>query len=283
MSTPTAPSDLKIKPRDIAFGRGVKNARWWHGGDPIATNFFNALSLTFPQGEAYFVQSVRHFLNDLPQPLRGQVEDFAQQEAYHSREHMAFNRQVSDAGYEVRQIDALIREDIRQTKDLEPEVHLAATAALEHFTAMLAHAWLKDERHFKDCPPDIARLWQWHSIEEIEHKGVAFDTFMYVTRDLSPFKRWLFRVAVMAQVTRDFTRERVRDLHLLFQQDGIDTPKTWRRLAGFLLFRPGLISQVFLPYLSFYLPGFHPWGHDDRKLAAKMEQKLQLNPVAQAG
>lgn len=280
MSVTAAPSDLQIKPRDLAFGRGVKHARWWHGGDPVATAFWNALSLTFPQGEAYFVRSVRHFVNDVPEPLRSQVEDFARQEAFHSREHMALNRQVSDAGYDTREIDDAIRADIQRDKDQPPEVHLAATAALEHFTAMLAHAMLADERHFEGCPAELRRLWQWHAVEEIEHKGVAFDTFMYVTRDLHPFKRWLFRVMVMRQVSLDFWRERKRDLQVLFRQDGIDTPQTWRRLAKYLFRKPGLIRQVFLPYLAYYLPGFHPWKHDDRKLAADTERRLGLDAAA---
>ena len=280
MSVTAAPSDLQIKPRDLAFGRGVKHARWWHGGDPVATAFWNALSLTFPQGEAFFVRSVRHYMNDVPEPLRSQVEDFARQEAYHSREHMALNRQVSDAGYDTREIDEAIRADIQRDKDQPPEVHLAATAALEHFTAMLAHAMLADERHFEGCPDELRRLWQWHAVEEIEHKGVAFDTFMYVTRDLSPFKRYLFRVMVMVHISIDFWRERRRDLHVLFRQDGIDTPQTWRRLLKYLFLKPGLIRQVFLPYLAYYLPGFHPWKHDDRKLAADTERRLGLDAAA---
>lgn len=280
MSVTTAPSDLQIKPRNLAFGRGMKHDRWWHGGDPVATAFWNALSLTFPQGESFFVRSVRHYVNDVPEPLRSQVEDFALQEAYHSREHMALNRQVTDAGYDIREIDEAIRADIARDKDQPPEVHLAATAALEHFTAMLAHAMLADERHFDGCSDELRRLWQWHAIEEIEHKGVAFDTFLYVTRDLSPFKRWLFRNMVMVHITIDFWRERRRDLRVLFRQDGIDTPQTWRRLLKYLFLKPGLIRQVFLPYLAYYLPGFHPWKHDDRKLAADTERRLGLDAAA---
>jgi predicted metal-dependent hydrolase len=196
------------------------------------------------------------------------VADFSQQEAYHSREHLAFNRQVSSAGYETRAIDDFIREDIRIAREHTWEVNLAATAALEHFTAILARALLSDERHLKDCPPEIRHLWTWHALEEIEHKGVAFDTFRDVTRTLPPLQRWVFRVLVMLRVTSDFWRERVRDLHLLFQQDGIDTRKTWRRLVTYLFLRPGLLRQVLIPYLSWYLPGFHPWRHDDRALAA---------------
>ena len=278
----SATADLTITPRDIAFGRGQHHPRWWHGGDPVATAVFNALSLTFPQGESYFVQSVRHYLDELPEPLRSQVADFAQQEAYHSREHLAFNRQVSGAGYDTRAIDDLIREDIRIAKDQPPEVHLASTAALEHFTAILAHALLSDERHLRECPREIRRLWTWHALEEIEHKGVAFDTFDYVTRALPPSQRWVFRALVMLRVTSDFWRERVRDLHLLFQQDGIDTRKTWRSLAVFLFLKPGLLRQILVPYLSWYLPGFHPWRHDNRALAARVESALLSSGVARA-
>lgn len=282
MTAPTAPADLHITPRNVAFGRGQSHPRWWMSGDPVATAFYNSLSLSFPAGEGYFVQSVRHYLNELPEPLRSQVADFAQQEAYHSREHIAFNRQVHDAGYETKEIEALNREDARRSRDLEPEVNLAATAALEHFTAMFAHALLADERHLAGAPAEVRRLWQWHAVEEIEHKGVAFDTFMYVTRDLSPFKRWFFRVMVMWQATNDFWKERTRDLHLLLQQDNIDTPKTWRKLALFLFLKPGMLRQVFLPYLAYYLPGFHPWAHDDRKLANKVERSLKLDEAALA-
>ena len=53
------PPDLSITPRDRRFAREVKPGRWWHGGDPFATAFYNALSATFPKGEAFFVESVR--------------------------------------------------------------------------------------------------------------------------------------------------------------------------------------------------------------------------------
>lgn len=264
---------VSINPRDISFPRPGYE-RWWHGGDPVASTIYNALSLSFPQGEAYFVRSVRHYLDELPEPLRSQVEAFAQQEAYHSREHMALNRQVSDAGYEIKEIEALIREDELKTRDLPPEVHVASTAALEHFTAMLAHALLADERHLRGCPDHIGRLWRWHSIEEIEHKAVAFDTLMYVTRDLSPLKRWWFRVMVMWQITLDFLKERKRDIGLLLRQDGLDTPRTWRKILIFLVLKPGLLRKILIPYLWYYLPGFHPWRHDDRALAASAENHL---------
>ena len=61
MTREVTPSDLTITPRDRRFGRGEQTKRWWNGGDPIATALYNALSATFPKGEAFFVTSVREF------------------------------------------------------------------------------------------------------------------------------------------------------------------------------------------------------------------------------
>jgi predicted metal-dependent hydrolase len=57
----TTPADLTITPRDRRFGRGAAIRRWWLNDDSVATAFYNALSVTFPKGEGYFVDSVRKF------------------------------------------------------------------------------------------------------------------------------------------------------------------------------------------------------------------------------
>jgi predicted metal-dependent hydrolase len=108
-------------------------------------------------------------------------------------------------------------------------------------------------------------------MEEIEHKGVAYDTFLAVTRDLSPFKRWALRCRTMLAITRRFLTSRARDMSILFKQDGINNLHTWGRAATYLLISPGLLRQVFLPWLAFFRPSFHPWEHDDRALLDRGE------------
>ena len=39
----------------------------WNGGDAFRTAFFNALSMSFPVGEQYFIDSVRNALQALPE------------------------------------------------------------------------------------------------------------------------------------------------------------------------------------------------------------------------
>src|SRR6202453_4396920 len=93
------PADLVIHPRNVTFSHGDKATRWWNGGDPVATAFYNTLSATFPMGEAFFIKSVRHYRNAMPPQLKSQIDAFIRQEAAHSREHASFNNLAKDAGY----------------------------------------------------------------------------------------------------------------------------------------------------------------------------------------
>jgi predicted metal-dependent hydrolase len=79
----------------------MRSQRWWLGGDPFATAFMNALSVTFPKGEAFFIESVKHFRDGASPKLAGEIRAFVQQEVMHSREHVAFNKRVTDAGYDI--------------------------------------------------------------------------------------------------------------------------------------------------------------------------------------
>ena len=155
-----------------------------------------------------------------------------------------------------------------------PVVNLAATMALEHFTAILAHELLRDPRHLAEADPESRALWQWHAIEEIEHKGVAYDTWLHATRDWPRFKRWSVKSRVMLLVTRNFIVDRTHGSLELLRQDGITGPRAWARLFWFNFVRPGMMRKIAGAWLSFFMPRFHPWNHDDRALIAKVEAGL---------
>ncbi len=127
------PTDLTITPRDRRFGRERATERHWLNGDPIATAFFNALSFTFPRGEAFFIDSVRAFRDGVPPKLAGEIAAFIKQEVVHSREHLAFNRQVTAHGYDVSLLDRDVTMVLDLARQRPPLVSLAATMALEHF------------------------------------------------------------------------------------------------------------------------------------------------------
>lgn len=262
------PTDLTITPRDRRFGRGQGSARHWLNGDPIATAFFNALSITFPRGEAYFIDSVRAFREGVPDRLAQEIAAFTRQEVVHSREHLAFNRQVTDNGYDVSLLDADVVRLLDLARQRPPIISLAATMALEHFTAILAHELLRDPRYLVGAEPEAAAMWRWHAIEEIEHKGVAHDTWMHATRNWSRAKRWRVKTLMMLIVTKHFLHHRARGMMELLRQDGITNVRAWGGLLHYALVRPGILRRVARPWMSYFLPGFHPWRVDDRALIA---------------
>ena len=165
MARAGTPQDLTITPRDRRFGRGVAQDHWWISGDPVATAFYNALSATFPKGEAFFVESVRLFRDGTSPKLAAEIKAFVTQEVMHSREHVQFNKRALEAGYDMSTLEKRVEWRLSITKDRPPIVNLAATMCLEHFAAILAHQLLKNPRHLKGANAEDAALWRWHSIE----------------------------------------------------------------------------------------------------------------------
>ena len=274
MASVATPSDLTITPRDQRFGRGSKTERWWLAGDPIGTALYNALSATFPKGEAFFVESVRAFREGAEPRLAADIKAFTTQEVMHSREHVAFNKRAVDAGYDLSRLDKAVDDRLAIVRARHPIVSLAATMALEHFTAMLAHELLADPRHLAGADAETAALWRWHAIEEIEHKGVAYDTWLHATRGLSRFKRWSIKARVMLLVTHHFLVDRAKGALDLLAQDGITGPKAWARLFWFAFAKPGMMRKILGAWLRYFLPRFHPWNHDDRALIEAEEKAL---------
>jgi predicted metal-dependent hydrolase len=265
------PADLSITPRDRRFGRETAAPRLWHGGRVEATAIYNALSTTFPAGEAFFVESVRAFRTDAPPKLADEIKGFTTQEAIHSREHDAFNKRATRSGYDLTKLEAQVEKRLAVTRGKPPVVSLAATMALEHFTAILAHQLLANPRHLDGAERETAELWRWHAAEEIEHKGVAYDTWLHATRHWPRSKRWKVKAKVMLYVTRNFVVDRTAGALELMRQDGVTGVTAWSRLLWYLWVRPGMFRKIAGAWVSFFLPGFHPWNEDDRHLLARYD------------
>jgi predicted metal-dependent hydrolase len=265
-TTLPTPGNLTITPRDRRFGRETATPRLWHGGRVEATAIYNALSTTFPAGEAFFVESVRKFRDGAPPRLAEEIRAFTTQEAIHSREHDAFNRRAAEAGYDLSKLEAQVEKRLAVTRSKPPIVSLAATMALEHFTAILAHQLLADPLHLAGAEAETAALWRWHACEEIEHKGVACDTWLHATRAWPRTKRWKVKAKVMLYVTRNFLVDRTAGALELMRQDGVTGLRAWAKLLWYLWVRPGMFRKIAGAWVKFFLPGFHPWNEDDRAL-----------------
>ena len=276
--SPPTPVDLTITPRDRRFGRERSARRLWHGGSVEATAIYNALSATFPRGEAFFVESVRAFREGAPPKLAQEIKAFTTQEAIHSREHDAFNRRAAEDGYDLTRLDQRVAERLAVAATRPPIASLAATMALEHFTAILAHQLLADPKHLAGADQEAADLWRWHAVEEIEHKGVAYDTWLHATRHWPRWKRWKVKAQVMLLMTEHFLVDRTAGAIELMRQDGVTGPRAWFRLLHYLWVRPGMFRKIAGAWFRFFLPRFHPWNEDDRHLLAAYDASVRDAP-----
>ena len=268
------PADLTITVCDERFNRGTEPSRWW-AGEPFGTAWHNALSATFPRGEAFFIEAVKAHRDGADPKLEAEIRAFVKQEINHTREHIAFNRLAEDHGYDIKAIDRRVAEMLALTKDRPVIVNLAATMALEHYTAMMAQEFLANPAHFRDADPEVRKMWEWHSVEEIEHKGVAFDTWNHATRDWTPFRRWKLRSLMMLIVSFNFFRNRWTDTLELLAQDGVTGWKAKWGLFKYLTVSPGVVRRILPAWLAYFKPGFHPWDHDDRHLIGKYEGEFE--------
>ena len=253
------PDGLTIQPRRIDFSLPDQLPRHWHGNDPFKSHFFNSMSILFPDGERFFIDSVRHYRPEINDPEQlALIKGFIGQEGHHSREHIEYNRRLSDLGYDVEKLMQPVKKRIRYVqKHFSPERQLAGTVAMEHFTAILADSILRERSWFDGAIEPMQRIWRWHALEETEHKAVAFDVYMKVCGD-----RKMLRAA-MRQSTFFFLKDVTLGMWHMLRRDGeLTNLRMWRQGLAWLWGRGGFFSSLFGAYRDFYREDFHPWQHE---------------------
>lgn len=282
MTAKSTPADVNIPPRDIRFTNDLAKTHHWLGGDPVGTAVFNALSLTFPDGERMFMDAVRHYRDQVDGKLAQDVKGFIAQEAIHSREHHALNQLIDREKYPVAEIEAAIRERIAFSRSRGPMRMLISTIALEHFTAMMADAHARNRNLFEDTDPAIERMWRWHAMEETEHKAVAYDVFLRVTQHWTPWQRYFRRTLAMALITFFFTKNITHYAARILEADGYTYKDALKAVKKYVWRTPGLFSRNAKTYFAWYRPGFHPWDDDNRALVAEWKAEFDADAAAPA-
>jgi predicted metal-dependent hydrolase len=252
-----------IERRDVDFGLDAGEVpRDWCHDDAFQTSFLNALSLLFPEGERFFVDSVKHYRDRVPE-LEREVTGFIGQEAMHGKEHRALNDLIIEHGYaSAPAVDRTLRRFLHLVrKTLSPASQLAVTCALEHFTAMLAENLLRDPAMRSDVHPSVRPLWLWHALEEAEHKAVAFDVYGAIGGGYAR------RAMLMLLTTAIFFAAQAAAHARLMADRGIHLrPWKWLRGATRFWIYPGYLTRLFPAYLAYFRPGFHPNDRDVGRL-----------------
>lgn len=236
---------------------------YFFDNDPFKSHFMNALSILFPEGERFFIRSVLAYRDQISDPkLLIEIKEFCAQEAQHTLVHEAMNDLAASHGYPVAMLESWVRRDLRRfskrgkKSPLARRAALAMTVCMEHFTAILAYQVLTNSEEIqKGLDPAVKALFEWHALEETEHKGVAFDVYQ-ATNGGAFFLRFVMLFATFFFVLGLFVNLTV----LLFKDGSIKKWSTWKTGIQFVFGpRHGFLVRPFRDWLAFFKPGFHPW------------------------
>ena len=276
-------SAAEIVRRDIRFDLDDCDMGAWHPAGRHVSHFFNALSIFFPEGETFFIESVRHYKDRIHSPrLAAEVKAFVGQEGVHSREHRRYNRALVRAGLPVEQLEAHVAQHLETVRGrLTPAQALGVTIALEHFTAIMADALLSNDDTLAGADPRLAAIWRWHAIEETDHKAVAYD--VYAATVGTGLGAYLTRVHTMIGATVIFWFLVFRYHLALVRADGVATDlRGWWRLFRFLWVSPGDLRLIVRPWLGYFRRAFHPWQHDNVRHVERWKAAYAATGIAPA-
>lgn len=266
-----------LRPRKYRLKRPVNMKRHWMNGDPVATAFFNSLSISFPHAEIFMIGSVKAWREHVSERQRQDVDAFIEQELNHSREHVAFNRGMDKSGFESGTVEKDIIKLVSDLNLRDDLFKLQMTVCMEHLTAVLSSEFLSQTVHLEGAEPELKKMWLWHATEEIEHKAVAFNIWSEVTKDRSNFSRWLSRSAMFAVISYRFFKNRtVAQIHFL-KQDGYSGPQAFMALMRYGFQKNGMLRNILKPWAAFFKVNFHPWSIDDRHLIATGESQFIMD------
>ncbi|MFO7527972.1 MAG: metal-dependent hydrolase [Marinobacter sp.] len=265
------PDHVSIKPQRMGFEFGEQVPRYWLNDNYLLSHMMNALSVLFPQGEQFFVDSVRQFRDQITDPkLKEEVRGFIGQEAMHSLEHVAMNQHVRDQGMPVEEMEKHLEVVLGIASKLPKRHQLAITCALEHMTAMMADMLLARDDVREDMHESMQPLWVWHAIEETEHKAVTYDVFQQVGGTYAERSFYLaFSTAALGVMATYFTTRMMLNDRKGFSLK--DAGKGLWRMWG----KNGSFSSLFPTWLEYFKPGFHPWDHDNSELIARFKEQIQ--------
>lgn len=269
-------ANLIVRRLHVDLSKGFP--RFWNGKDAFRTAFANALSMSFPCGEQFFIDAVKAGLKHLPDtvnapPLREGLKKFIGQEATHRQMHTTYNAQLEMQGYRnmweprvARRIE-ILRSRMKRKCIKKKYLHeLAITCAVEHLTAILGDITLARQEDVHDwfynaCEP-MKTLWRWHAAEESEHKSMAFDLYLSLGGDRAMRMYWYRRFLMLFVI--DLASQTIYNLW----RDGTwKYLSTWKSGAKFILGRHGLLRSTWAQLEDYARLDFHPQQQGDNTLA----------------
>ncbi|MFT3858999.1 MAG: metal-dependent hydrolase [Aquabacterium sp.] len=265
----TDTQSLTVRHLDVDLSQGFPT--YWYGNDAYKSTLLNALSFMFPVGEQFFIDSVRRYAKDVEAKgltkLAKEIKLFIGQEATHRHLHQQYNDQLVAKGYDAW-VERTLQRVIHAARHFPAINHLAATAAYEHYTAVLGDGLLRHDEWTRDMEPTMREVWLWHAAEESEHKAVALDTYNAVGGG------YIRRVIMYVLVTIEFYAYTwIQVVKMLHKDRQLFKLKTWGSALRFWFGRKGVFWHMLPHQLAYFKPGFHPWQHNNEDLLHRWQQE----------
>lgn len=258
--------------RNIEFFIDPSKILTWHKDGKNVSQFFNTLSLFFPEGERFFINSVRYFRNEITdEEFQKAIRAFIGQEAMHGREHDNVNDAIDmytpTAKFQEEQVTKLLQ---LMFKILPKKHSLAITVALEHMTALLADGLLEIDELTEGSDDEYVNIWKWHAYEEVEHKAVAYDVYEEITKD-AKVSGYLIRVGWLILSTATFFAIFIPSyVTNVISVGGAFDWKGWSNVVKHTVGRRGIFTHVLPKWFEALSPTYHPWKHNNRHLLEEL-------------
>lgn len=253
----------EIRSRKIDFDLSADIPRHWNNGDPVKTHFLNAFSVILPAFEQFFIVTIAKNKTRVTDPvLKKDIVGFCAQEGAHATEHRKYNQLLESQGYKgIRVFEKLQSQILRFfQKNLSNDLLIAMTAAGEHVTAFMGDDFVNHpEKWSKNSHPTMNALWQWHAIEEIEHKAVCFDTYKHVCG-----KEYLRVLALLLINVPTLAAATAIQFYLLAKDGLIFKAQTWIKYFHLMYGRGGFMRGLVREYIRYFKKDFHPWQNENQ-------------------
>ena len=242
--------------------------KYYFDDSPFKTHLLNALSITFPHGEKFFIDSVKNYKDKVTDPHDLEaVTVFVKQENWHRYVHQQYNTWLTAQGLPAEHLEQQALKKLEWTKQkLGHRGWLCVTASMEHVTAIFAEHMLTHPELLASMHPHFRQVWTWHSIEEIEHKAVAMNTLNAIGGG--------HRRRAMILTTLNFAWDIAKSTIILLKHDR--QLYKWRTVvdACSLLFsmKNGIVTGLIKPWLSFMKKDFHPDQHNSTPLLSQFSK-----------
>lgn len=265
-------NDGAIKPRRMQFNTANMNmSQFAIENNSLISTFFYALSAMFPEGERFFIHSVRHFQKSVNDPkMLADIKGFIGQEAHHGRCHEELNDEIEKLGIPMKMISDNMGARVGMLKRrFNPARQLALTVAMEHFTASLAEFILENPEVLDQAPKTFRQMMLWHSVEEIEHKAVAFDLFRQQVNN-----EWMRRRVMVIAMVSLFSRIAVFQIRILWKTKHFPSISEWLGAVRFFWGKKGILRANAQGVKKFFQRDFHPNDIDQSALIDDWEERF---------